>query len=393
MTRQSGITIKKLPDLKGSRLKKDFIRLPYGIYRNDPNWIPPLEIERSMHLSPSNPYFRHAKCAFWVAYLDGKPAGRISAQIDRLYLERYREKTGFFGMLEAEKQPGITKKLLETAEKWLASQGMEKIMGPFNLSINQECGLLIKGFDTPPSMMMGHAQRWYSSAIEAEGYQKAKDLLAYTIDTTEQERPEISRILEKTATGMRTRGIDKSRLQDEMDRIFAIFNDAWSENWGFVPFTREEYMEIGSTMKYIADSRLIRIAEIDGEPAAFIVVLPNINEAIQDLDGRLFPFGWAKLLWRLKVRGIGSGRVLLMGVIRKYRDSLAGAALAYSLFSDVSYAVKALGMKQLELSWILEDNMIMRRIIESIGGKVYKTYRIYSKELVSCPSQQGHQLK
>ncbi len=381
MSASSTLQIKPFTNLRKSRLLSDFIRLPYSVYRDDPTWIPPLELERRIHLSPENPYFRHAECKFWVAYRKGRPVGRISAQIDELYIHRYGENTGFFGMLEAEKNHETVGMLLETAEGWLKDMEMTRVMGPFNLSINQECGLLVEGFDTPPSMMMPHTKPWYPQAVEACGYEKEKDLLAYTIDADQDQPPAITRILEKTATGMRTRGIDRSQLTSEMDRIFGIFNDAWSENWGFVPFTREEYLEIGQTMRFIADSRLVRIAEIEDEPAAFIVVLPNINEAICDLNGRLLPFGWLKLLWRLKVRHPSTGRVLLMGVIRKYRDTLTGAALAYSLFSDISIAVRELGMKSLELSWILEDNTIMRRIIESLGGREYKRYRIYGKRL------------
>jgi hypothetical protein len=284
-------------------------------------------------------------------------------------------------MIEAEDSEETFAALLHAAEEWLGSRGMKHALGPFNFSINQECGLLVEGFETPPAMMMGHARPWYKTHIEKCGYAKAKDLLAYTISCQESQPPEIMRIIEKSSSGMRTRGLDKSRLKEEMDIIFGIFNDAWSENWGFIPFTREEYQDIGRTMRFIADSSLIRIAEIDGEPAAFIVVLPNVNEAIRDLNGKLLPLGWLKLLWRLKVRRPETGRILLMGVLRKYRDTLAGAGLAYGLFSDVRQAVDRIGMKRLELSWILEDNLIMRKIIEALGGRVYKTYRIYGRDL------------
>ncbi len=381
MMETNSLEIVKIPDLNVNRAVKEFIRVPWPIYEDDPVWVPPLAIERRMVLSPSSPYFQHARCCLWMAYRNGRPVGRISAQVDSLHLERYRDQTGFWGMLEAENRRETFKLLLETAEKWLLNQGMKRAMGPFNLSINQECGLLIDGFDTPPSMMMGHARPWYAGHVEACGYQKAKDLLAYTIDVDDEQPPGIRRLLEINAAGMRTRGLNKSRLQEEMDIIFGIFNDAWSENWGFIPFTEEEYQDIGKTMKFIADSRLVRIAEIDGKAAAFIVVLPNINEAIRDLDGSLLPVGWVRLLWRLRVKRPETGRILLMGVVKKYQDTLAGAALVYSLFSDINQAVNLLKMKRLELSWILEDNMIMRSILEAVGGKIYKTYRIYRKRI------------
>ena len=381
MNSKNGIVIEQIPDLNDKRAVKEFIKVPWPIYNDDAAWVPPLYLERQMHLSPSNPYFKHAKCCFWIARRNGCAVGRISAQIDFLHLERYGDSTGFWGMLEAENRRDTFENLINTAEVWLRSQGMKRALGPFNLSINQECGLLVDGFDSPPSMMMGHARPWYASHIEACGYSKAKDLLAYTMEMNNDGQPELTKIIAKKASGMRTRRLDKSRLEEEMDVIFKIFNDAWSENWGFIPFTQEEYQDIGSTMRFIADSRLIRIACVDHEPAAFIVVLPNLNEAIRDLNGRLLPLGWLKLLWRLKVRRIETGRILLMGVIKKYRDTLTGAALAYSLFADIRKAVGELGMKKLELSWILEDNLIMRNIIEALGGSVYKTYRIYGKDI------------
>ncbi len=378
---QDYIEIKGFPNLEDRRTCKEFLSVPWSIYKDDAAWVPPLHIERRMHLSASNPYFKHAKCRFWIAYRQGIPVGRISAQIDSLHIDRYQDSTGFWGMLEAENRKDTVEALLHKAEQWLRAHGIKQALGPFNLSINQECGLLVDGFNTPPSMMMGHARPWYKTHIEACGYTKAKDLLAYTIDRDQGQPLAIRRLLEKNSRGMRTRGIDKSRLEQEMDTIFGIFNNAWSNNWGFIPFERDEYQEIGNTMRYIADSRLIRIAEIDDEPAGFIVVLPNLNEAIKDLNGRLLPFGWLKIIWRMKVKRPETGRVLLMGVIKKYRDTLAGAAITYGLFSDIQQAVRELGMKRLELSWILEDNMIMRRIIEALGGKVYKTYRIYGRKI------------
>ena len=358
-----------------------FISLPYSLYREDPLWIPPLLLERRMHLSLKNPYFEHAKCCFWIALRGKIPVGRISAQIDRLYLERYKDSTGFWGMLESEDRKETFKALLETAEIWLRDQGMIRALGPFNLSINQESGLLVDGFNTPPSIMMGHAFPYYARHIEECGYEKAMDMLAYTIERDEKYPPVIRQLIARNAGQMRTRSIRKACLSKEMDTIFSIFNDAWSKNWGFIPFTRQEYQDIGKDFRFLAKKELVRIAEIDGRPVAFIAVIPNLNEVIRDLNGRLLPFGWLKILWRLKIRYPKSARVVLMGVVREYQDSLAGAALVYGLISDVQKAVYRLGIESLELSWILETNKAMRNIIEAIGGKVYKTYRIYGKKL------------
>ena len=359
----------------------EFIRLPWSLYKDDPNWIPPLILERRMQLSPKNPYFEHAKFCSWIAYRKGKAVGRISAQIDRLHIDRYQDATGFFGMLEAEDNSLTFRALLGTAESWLRNQGMQRISGPFNLSINQELGLLVDGFDTPPSLMMGHARPYYADRIEKDGYQKEKDLLAYIIDTDSKMTAAAKRITARAKDRIHIRRLQKSDFVNELEIIRDIFNDAWSQNWGFIPWTEAEFEHLGKDLKMLADEELIKIAEADGKPAAFMVVLPNINEVIRDLNGRLLPFGWLKMLWRLKVKYPKSARIPLMGVRSQYHNSLMGAALAFGIFADVQQQVLKRGIKEIELSWILEDNMRMRNIIESISGRIYKTYRIYSKKL------------
>ena len=360
---------------------KEFIRLPWSLYKDDPNWIPPLILERRMQLSPKNPYFEHAKFCSWITYRKGKPVGRISAQIDRLHIDRYQDATGFFGMLEAEDDNLTFRALLGTAESWLRNQGMQRISGPFNLSINQELGLLVDGFDTPPSLMMGHARPYYADRIEKDGYQKEKDLLAYIINADSKMTAAAKRITARAKDRIHIRRLQKSDFVNELEIIRNIFNDAWSQNWGFIPWTEAEFEHLGKDLKMLADEELVKIAEADGKPAAFIVLLPNINEIIQDLNGRLLPFGWLKLLWRLKVKYPNSARIPLMGVRSQYHDSLMGAALAFGVIADVQQPVLKRGIKEIELSWILEDNKGMRNVIESINGRVYKTYRIYSKKL------------
>lgn len=366
----------------GRQARETFIRLPWSIYKNDPLWVPPLLLERRMHLSPKNPYFEHATCCLWLAFRDGKPVGRISAQVDQLHLERYQDATGFWGMLEAENNSETFQGLLDTAESWLREQGMKRVQGPFNLSINQECGLLIDGFDTPPSMMMGHAPPYYAERIEQCGHSKEKDLLAYIL-TDEDVEPSATRkmIVKKTQKRIQTRTIKKSQFDKDLETIFSIFNDAWAQNWGFVPFTPNEFAHVAKDLKLLINEQFVRIAYVDDIPAAFIVMLPNLNEVIQDLNGSLFPFGWLKMLWRLKVKYPQTGRVSLMGVHSKYQESLLGAALAYRVIGDIEDAVIKAGIKKVELSWILEDNVGVRGIIEDFGGRVYKTYRIYNREL------------
>ena len=367
--------------VEGRRTLNAFLRLPWPLYETDPVWVPPLLIERRMHLSLRNPYFEHADACFWVAFRGGTPVGRISAQVDRLHLEYHQDRTGFFGMLEAENNLETFQALLNTAETWLGARGMTEVRGPFNLSINHECGTLVAGFDTPPVVMMGHARPYCGHRIEQCGYRKTKDLLAYTIDADFKHSAAMDTITKRTRNRVHTRTIRRTRFQDDLDIIHRIFNDAWSHNWGFVPLTREEFEHLGKDLKLLVNEKFIRIAEVDGEPAAFMVVLPNLNAAIRDLNGCLLPFGWLKLLWRLKVRHPETARIPLMGVLRQYHGTLLGAALAYRVIGDLQAAVVGRGVKTLELSWILEDNTGMRDILENIGGKEYKTYRLYARKL------------
>ncbi len=359
----------------------DFIRVLWPLYKDDPAWVPPLMLERRMQLSPKNPYFEHATFSSWVAYRNGKPVGRISAQIDQLHLDRYQDATGFFGMLEAENDSETFQMLMDTAETWLRKKGMRRVMGPFNLSINQELGMLVDGFDTPPMVMMGHGHPYYAPRIEENGYRKEKDLLAYIIDSDFKPPPAMRAIMARAKNRIQTRSLRKSDFKEELKLIRDIFNDAWSQNWGFIPFTDPEFQHLGKDLKMLVADDLIAIAELDGEPAAFGVVLPNINEIIRDLNGRLLPFGWLKLLWRLKVKYPKTARVPLFGVRCKYHDSLLGAALAFSVITALQPPAIKHGIKQLELSWILEDNKGMRNILETFGCRVYKTYRIYGKNL------------
>ncbi len=359
-----------------------FIDVPSRIFESDPVWIQPLSIERRLHLSPgSNPYFQHARWQAWMALRGGIAVGRISAQIDALHLERHDDATGFFGMLDAEDREETFAALLGTAERWLSDQGMRRVRGPFNLSINEEMGILIEGFDTPPVFMMGHARPYYATQVERQGYRKAVDTLAYTITPDFETSPVMKRLIAASAHRVRVRPLDRKRFADEISVLRDIFNDAWSQNWGFVPFTAAEFDELGRNLRFLVDPEFIQIAEVEGEAAAFMAIIPNINEAIRDLRGRLFPTGWAKLLWRLKVRHPRTTRVPLMGVRRKFQRTRIGPALAFLVIDAGRWAAKRRGVREFELSWILEDNAGMRSIIESIGGRAYKRYRVFERQL------------
>ena len=317
--------------VQGRRARRQFLAVPKLVYAGDPAWVPPLRIERRQHFSQRNPFFNHARWRAWIACRAGRPVGRISAQIDAMHLERYQDATGFFGALEAMDDPEIFENLLGTAEEWLRQQGMRRIRGPFNLSINQECGLLIEGFESPPMIMMGHARPYFRDHIESLGYAKAVDLVAFHMSPKFEPARIMQRLADRVLQGDRgprveIRHLRRHRFDEELAILRDIFNDAWRDNWGFVPFTEEEFQEIGTVMRFLLDDEWVIIAEVDGEPAAMMVVLPNINEAIRDLGGRLMPIGWLKLLWRLKVSYPKTIRVPLMGVRQQFQNTRLGPA-------------------------------------------------------------------
>jgi GNAT superfamily N-acetyltransferase len=374
----------KVRPVLGQQDRDLFISVPFALYKDDPNWVPPLKLERMIHISPSsNPFFRHAEVQLFIAEKNGVPVGRISAQINRLHLERYGDDTGHFGFLEAPDDPQVFRALLEMAENWLRARGMKRVTGPFSFSINDETGLLITGFDRPPNMMMGHALPYYSGHIEKAGYSKTKDVIAYFLnDTGALPRP-MKAAYERAIRSplLKVRPINKRKLESELDIILSIHTDAWSENWGFVPFTAEEIKDLGNNLKWLIKEEYVAIAEYDGEPAAMAVSLPNINEWIKDLDGRLSPLGVSKLLWRLGTQVPRSIRLVLMGVRKRYHGSLLGSSLALSVIERVrSYHIQR-GTVSGELSWVLEDNYPVRHIIEALGADPYKTYRVYEKAL------------
>ncbi len=372
------IRIEPVKDQAG--LKK-FVRFPAAVYRADPAWVPPLILERLHFFSAKNPYFEHARWQCWLAYRGATPVGRISAQIDELHLSRYNSQTGFFGLLEAEDSVEVFQALFQTAEAWLRAEGMTTVQGPFNLSINQECGLLIKGYEDPPMVMMGHARPYYAQHVEASGYHKTQDLLSYSLGINFALPSGVTRFLSKAKDSVRIRPLRRKHLQEELTIIKEIYEEAWAENWGFLPFTDAEFAELGQQMKLLVEDDFVQIAEIDGIPNAMLVAFPNLHEVIHDLDGRLWPCGWIKILWRLKVAYPKTGRVALMGVRRRFQSSPMGAVMAYGMIQAVRQAGLRKKIERVELSWILEDNKPMRHILESLGAEPYKTYRLYEKSL------------
>lgn len=383
MTPDSAVTIVPVDGKAGW---KAFLDLPHSIYRDDPQWIAPLRLERKLHFDPAhNPYFKHADADFWLAYRGGTPVGRISAQIDHLHLDRYQDATGHFGSLEAVDDPEVFDALLDTAEAWLRQRGMRRAAGPMTFSMWQETGLLVDGFDTPPSVLMGHARPYYQAHIAAHGYAAVQDLLAYDYRHATAMVPGMAKIVERTRANprftFRNIRMDKKNFASEIALILDILNDAWSDNWGFIPMTQAEIDDLASVLRFLLPPEAVFIGEYDGEPMAFNVTLPNVNEAARDLDGRLFPAGVAKLLWRLKVSGVRTARMALMGVRRKVQNSTAGAGLALTIIQLTRESQFARNVTSAELSWVLDSNERLKHLLQLIDAKVYKRYRLFERDI------------
>jgi hypothetical protein len=362
----------------------EFIRLPKRLYRGMPGYTPPLDMERSEALTPkTNPFFDHAEVQLFLARRDGKVVGRISAQIDALHQAKYADKTGHFGFVDAEDDPAIFAALIETAEKWLRERRMVRAVGPLSFTTNEELGVLVEGFDSRPMLMMPFHPVYNAPHIEQAGYAKVKDILAYNLEKGDYRPLGSKRMLDRAVqeTGVVVRTLDNKRFNAEVATVIDIFNDAWADNWGMVPFTEKEMAAAAKGLKLLIDPEMVVIAEQGGEAAGMMICLPNLLEAARDLDGKIFPFGIVKLLYRLKMNSVRSGRIPLMGIRRKHHGTVLGATLLPLMFEKLRTRFLKRGMESLEMSWILEDNMPMRRVLEGLGGKVYKKHRIYEKSL------------
>ena len=368
---------------------REFVELAYRLNRGDPAWVPPLKGEAYALLTPGkNPWFEHGKAQLFTARRDGRTVGRISAHIDDLALAQPVEQgmgpgTGNWGLLEAE-DAEVTRALLVTAEDWLRSQGMHRSLGPLSISIWDEPGLLIEGFDNPPTVMMGHNSPLYQAWIEAEGYRCAKKLINYDLPVEEGFPPLINRIVaagEKNER-IRIRKVNKKNFHAEATLIMGLLNDAWSDNWGFVPLTDSEIAFVGKKLKTLVFEDFVRVAELDGVAVAFIIVLPNINELLIDMEGSLLPFNWARLLWWLKKPKSRTLRVPLMGVAKHLQNSRMASTLAFMMIELIRRdAVAHYGTKRGDLGWVLDDNQGMNAVAKAIDAKVNRVYQIYDKPL------------
>lgn len=364
--------------------RKAFVDLAWEIYKDDAAWVPPLKDEVHGLITPGkNPWFEHATAEFWLARRGEKVVGRISAQVDELVLEHMGAGIGQWGMFEALDAEAAAE-LIARAEDWLRKRGMTRALGPISLSIWDEPGLEIEGFDESPTAMMGHHRPEYREWIEAAGYDKVKDLLTYEVDIAHWDDPRINRLIAMGERNphIRIRMVEKSRFKEEARTILNLLNDAWSDNWGFVPLTEAEIAYAGKKLKPIIFKELVRIAELDGEPVAFMLTIPDINELTRDLNGELFPFNWIKLLWRLRKPRTRRLRVPLMGVAKKLQHTRLASQLAFMMIEFTRRdAVSKYGATHGEFGWILEDNKGMLSIAQLPGAEINHRYRIFEKAL------------
>ena len=369
--------------------RKAFVNLPFRLYARDPHWVAPLKAEIHGLIDPKkNPWFGHAEAEFFLAIRGGKVVGRISAQVDQLVLGMPEDQgggpgMGHWGMFEAEDAEAAAA-LIAAAEGWLRARGMTKSLGPMSLSVWDEPGLLVEGHDHAPTVMMGHHRPDYQGWVEHAGYAGVKDLYTYELDIRPDLPPLVQRIVSsgERNTRIRIRKVDKSRFDEEAALILSLLNDAWSDNWGYVPLTDAEIVYAGKKLKPIVFEDLIRIAEVEGEPVAFMMTLPDLNELTRDLNGSLFPFGWAKLLWRLRKPKVRTMRVPLMGVLKRLQATRLASQLAFMMIEYIRRsAIADYGSSRSEIGWILDDNQGMRSIAETIESRINKVYRIYAKAL------------
>lgn len=365
---------------------RPFIKAANEVFKGDPNWVRPLDFELKERLSPKkNPFFKRADVVLFTATKDGKIVGRCSAQIDHEHLRVWKDETGFFGFFDTIDDEEVGKALLAAAETWLRERGMKRMRGPLSLYANEEIGILIDGFDSPPVLMMGHSRPYQARICEAAGLTKEKDLFCWRYGRDMVFPARILKAWEqvKSLPEVRLRSVDTSRMQAETEAIMDIYNDAWTGKWGYVPALPDEVAKVARDLKVILDEDLAFVAEIDGKVAGMCIMLPNVNEAIQDLGGKLLPTGFLKLLYRLKVRHPKSTRLMMLGIKSEYRHVKKYGGLSAAMYVEVAKRGAAKGYEWGELSWTREDDAPINLGIRAMGAKVYKKYRVYEKTIAT----------
>ncbi len=358
--------------------RKKFLFFPWNVYKNYPHWVPPLLMDFTEKIDKKkNPFFEHAEMELFLAYRDGEITGRIAAILDRNHNSFHDEKVVFFGLYESFDDLNTAKALLEMVAEWGRKRGMQVLRGPTNLSMNDEPAFLLEGFDSPPVFMMPYNPQYYLGLMEKCGLVKAKDLFAYYMTREAHVTAQVDQIVAKAKEEipLTLRTIDLKNLEEEAARVRYVYNEAWEKNWGFVPWTDKEIDHLAKKLKTVADPDLVIIAEHEGKPIAFAFALPNLNEVIKRINGRLTPWGILKFLYyRKKIKGV---RVLVFGILKEYRHT----GVSYMLYSELEKNSIGKGYEWCETSWQLEDNEPVNRFVESLGGKVYKKYRIFEKKI------------
>ena len=357
---------------KGKR--KEFVELPYSLHSKDPYWVPPLRIAvKELLDTRKHPFYVNAEAEFFLARQDGRTVGRIAAIIDRNHNRFHNENAGFFGFFECVDDAGVAEALLTRARQWVLERGAGFLRGPVSPSTNYECGLLVDGFDSSPMIMMTYNPQYYPALMERIGLRKAKDLLAYRSHAQKIDQKKIERVanMANGKNGVRVRPINMKDFAQEVERVWSVYGAAWSRNWGFVPMSREEFLLMGKEMKQILKPELVLIGEAGDRVVGFALALPDINQALKPAGGSLFPIGLLKILYHQRL--IKSLRVLALGVVEEHRAS----GLAAIFYATLVRNARKLGYGECEMSWILEDNVLMNRSLKVMGATRYKTYRIY----------------
>ena len=353
---------------------KEFIEFPYALYRGDPYWVPPLRIAVKELLDrQKHPFYANAEAEFYVARRGGQTVGRVAAIVDRAHNRFHEENAGFFGFFECANDPAVAEALLNNARRWVSDRGAKFLRGPVSPSTNYECGMLIEGFESSPMVMMPYNPRYYPELMDRVGLQKAKDLLGYLSNANTIDMKKIGRVADRVlaTNGVRVRPIDMKNFGAEVERVWEVYSNAWSRNWGFVPMSKEEFQAMGKEMKQILKPELVLIGEVGDRVVGFALALPDVNFALKPAGGSLLPTGLLKILYYQRL--IKNVRVLALGVEERYRASGLGAAFYATLVRNA----RKLGFGDCEMSWILEDNTLMNRALEVMGARRYKTYRIY----------------
>jgi len=360
--------------VESQKALNEFIELPYRLYRGDPHWVPPLRIAVKELLDRrKHPYYANAEVELFLACRNGSAVGRIAAIIDKAHNRVHEENAGFFGFFEAVNESEVAEALLAQARRWTFDRGAQFLRGPVNPSTNYECGMLVEGFDSSPMVMMPYNPRYYPELMERAGLRKAKDLLAYLGNANTIELEKIGRIADRVLkkNGVQVRPINMKDFAADVERVWEVYEKAWSRNWGYIPMSREEFFAMGKEMKQILKPDLVLLGEVRGNVVGFALALPDVNQALKPAGGSLFPTGLFKILYHQRL--IKTVRVLALGVVEEYRTTGVAAAFYATLVRNA----RKLGYGDCEMSWILEDNVLMNRSIEVMGASRYKTYRIY----------------